>query len=174
MINPEWVEGDLYFDFSKADYAINFDRSGNGHGLSELLKAVDFIVEDKNSLFFIEVKNPENSQIPQNLKEKERRKFSKELVSGNLNQPLLKKFTDSLIFQSLNKGISEKRLIYAVFIGLNELDSVLLSNLRDQFRNSSNILSHDWLKSFEIAFFNFDSWNRFFTHYPVSREMEMK
>lgn len=169
MINPEWVEGDLYFDFSKADYAINFDRSGQGHGLSHLLKSVDFIVEDKNHLFFIEIKDPENRNIPQNSREKAMKSFSKKLSSGNINEQLLKKFTDSLIFQSLNKGISDKKLIYAIFIGISKLDPALLSNLKDNFKNSSNILSNQWSKPFEIAFFNFDSWNRYFTHYPVNR-----
>lgn len=168
MINPEWIEGNLYFDFSKADYVINFDRSGYGHKLSHLLKSVDFIVEDKKHLFFIEIKNPENSKIPQNDKANEMRKFSKKLESGNLNEQLLKKFTDSLIFQSLEKGISDKKLIYAIFIGMSELDPVLLSNLKDNFKHSSHILSNKWSKPFEIAFFNFKSWNRFFTHYPVS------
>lgn len=172
--DQDWVEGDLYFDFSKADYVIHLDKSGKGHGLSHLLKAVDFIVEDKGNLFFIEIKNPENSRIPLSHKEESRRKFSKQMESNKLNETLLKKFTDSLIFQSLNKGIPEKKFIYAVFIGLSELDPVLLSNLKDKFKNSSDVLRNDWLKPFEIAFFNFDSWNRFFIHYPVSREMEVR
>lgn len=81
---------------------------------------------------------------------------------------MLKKFTDSLIFQSLEKGISKKKLIYAIFIGMSELDPVMLSNLKDNFKQSSHILSNKWSKPFEIAFFNFKSWNRFFTYYPVS------
>ncbi|WP_319926544.1 hypothetical protein [Xenorhabdus littoralis] len=57
---PEWIEGDLYFDFSKAQSVKKLDAKGtDGHGLSHLLKSVDFVVEWSNQLWLIEIKDPE-------------------------------------------------------------------------------------------------------------------
>lgn len=169
MVNQEWIEGDLYFDFSKADYAINFDRSGFGHGLSHLFKSVDFVIEDKNHLMFIEIKDPENSHIPEKNKAKALKQFSTKLQSGKLYEDLLLKLKDSLIFQSLDKGISSKKFIYIIFIGMQQLDTAMLANLKDSFIRHHPILSYHWGKPFEVIFLNFEHWNRLLINYPVIR-----
>lgn len=174
MINQDWIEGDLYFDFTEADYVINFDQSGGGHGLSHIFKAVDFVVEDKNHLLFIEIKNPENSNIPEQHKEKELKHFSTRLQSGKLYEDLLIKLKDSLIFQSLDSGIPHKKFIYIVFIGMQQLDTAMLANLKDTFIQSSPILSYKWEKPFEIIFLNFEHWNRWFVNYPITFYSEKK
>ncbi|MCT8791688.1 hypothetical protein KZ389_02365, partial [Glaesserella parasuis] len=64
----DWIEGDLYFDFSNADKTLNFDNGGKGHGLQRVFKSVDFIVEDKDTYYLIEIKNPEDTNIPEKMK----------------------------------------------------------------------------------------------------------
>lgn len=172
VLNENWREGDLSFDFSRANYVINFDKSGKGHGLSHIFKAVDFIVEDQNSVLFIEIKNPENSKIPEDQKTKQKEDFENKLQSSKLYSDLNKKLQDSLIFQGLNEGIPKKKLIYAVFIGLDQLEEVQLSNLKDEFIKKHPILKHQWKKPFSVLFFNFNSWNKYINYYPISRIVE--
>ncbi|QTL40091.1 hypothetical protein ACNFJN_01310 [Xenorhabdus budapestensis] len=54
QMHPEWIEGDLYFDFSKAQSVRKLDKEDpEGQGLSHLLKSVDFVVEWSNQLWLI-------------------------------------------------------------------------------------------------------------------------
>lgn len=171
-MNSEWIEGDLYFDFSNTIYAENFELSGKGHGLSDLLKAVDFIVEDNTEYYLIEVKNPENSKIPAKHLEEIRQKYLQRVKTGQINADLFIKLRDSLIFQSLNKGIPNKNMIYVVFIGLSSLDSAMLLAIKEDFIRHSRLLSGPkgkWKKGFHVLFLNFESWNAHLGKFKVKK-----
>lgn len=191
-MNQEWIEGDLYFDFSKATRAVNFDNGGRGHGLQSILKSVDFIIEDDKNYYLMEIKNPENSKIKEEFKEALREEYLSKLLSiiniekigrnivGNnskLPSDLIKKFEDSLIFESLNTGVPNKKIIYLIFIGLSQLDSTQLSTLRDKiktdelFRGPKIGDKSGWKKPLDVLFFNFESWNDsiFGEKFPVQK-----
>ncbi|WP_053067689.1 hypothetical protein [Muribacter muris] len=181
-MNEDWIEGDLYFDFSNAKRAVNFDNGGKGHGLNDILKAVDFIVEDDKNYYLIEVKNPENSRIPNDRKELEKNKF-REMLKGEDKKDkkkvlefylkLIGKFIDSLIFETFSRGIPNKKIKYVILICISSLDDRQLSQLKDDFVNSDKKFKRiyegpskgeykpksskdNW---FEVLFFNFESWN---------------
>lgn len=168
--NEDWVEGDLYFDFSKAIQVTNFDRSGMGHHLSVYkLKAVDFILEDKETYYFIEVKDPNNPKIPLAHQEKNKEEFLKD----NLSKKLLKKFEDSLFFQSMDTGIPNKKFLYIILLCLNNIDvTVHFPTLKDELIATNPILiggKKGWKKGFDIIFLNLELWNKYFPKYPVVR-----
>lgn len=158
MINREWVEGDLYFDFSKANYSVNFDKSGKGHGLQQILSSVDFIVEDENICYFIEVKDPESHHIPENQRLEKREKFKEELQTEVLRKKLLEKFFDSISFQSLYKGFPSKKLVYAIIVGLSNLNKAEMLGLKMVIEKKIRGIS--WSNPFDIFVFNIESWNK--------------
>lgn len=171
--NPNWREQDLYFDFSQARSAIKLDESGrDGHGLSHMLKSVDFVVEWSNQYWLIEIKDPDNGAIPEAQREKQLNKFSKELKSGELiSTHLFPKLRDSLIYLSMDKGVPNLPLKYIVLIGMNCLEPPELSALKAKLKNT-NWLSgpkRGWNKSFDIQCLNIKQWNRLLTNCPVQR-----
>lgn len=65
------TEGNLKISFPDDAKARKFDDSKT-HGLSHCMKAVNFVVEDKHRIYFIEFKDPEKPDV-----KKETRRSSK-------------------------------------------------------------------------------------------------
>ena len=57
-MNPDWTEGKLEFDFSKAIATDKPDRK------ADPLKSVDFWAQYRDQLWLIEVKDPEAAALP--------------------------------------------------------------------------------------------------------------
>ncbi|MDP0372317.1 hypothetical protein Q7Y31_04395 [Glaesserella parasuis] len=173
-----WIEGDLYFDFSNADKTLNFDNGGKGHGLQRVFKSVDFIVEDKDTYYLIEIKNPEDTNIPEKMKARQIESFKEKLKNQTLHKDLYKKFIGSLLFQSLQEGIPKKKFVYAIYLGLSNLDEAMLSQMKDDFIRSrpliKEIANFRWNKGFAIQFFNFKTWNINFPQFKVVRTKDSK
>lgn len=55
----EFTEGNLRITFPRTVNARKFDEPAT-HGLSNCMKAVDFIVEDGDQISFIEIKDPDH------------------------------------------------------------------------------------------------------------------
>ncbi|OTA19507.1 hypothetical protein Xbed_02363 [Xenorhabdus beddingii] len=174
--HPEWIEGDLYFDFSKAQSVRKLDAKGpEGHGLSHLLKSVDFVVEWSNQLWLIEIKDPENGMIPRHLKVKEQEEFRLKLQSDKLvNNELFPKLRDSLIYLSLEQGVADKPMRYIVLIGLSSLQPAELAGLQNKLWNTEWIKGpkRGWKKSFEVHCMTVQQWNRTLTQCPIIRNSE--
>lgn len=171
--NPEWQEGDLFFDFSRAKQVVKLDDEH--HGLSHCLKSVDFIVEWSNQLWLIEVKDPDHGSIPEQHSEKQKSQFIENLQSDALiTDHLFPKLRDSLIYLGLNHGISDNPMRYIALIGLKSLDSVQLDGLKDR------IWKHEWVagpkkgwkKSFDVRAFNVEQWNNLLSQCPITRISE--
>ncbi|ULR30411.1 hypothetical protein MJO48_18510 [Dickeya fangzhongdai] len=172
--NPEWKEGDLFIDFSRADSAIKLDKDGkSGHGLTHVLKSVDFVVEWSNQLWLIEVKDPEHGAIPVVNRETEMTRFSDNMQSGALiTKHLFPKLRDSLIYLGLNNGIAQKPLKYIVLIGLQALTPAELSGLRSVLWRTEWVggpQPRGWAKSFDVLCLNIEQWNRLLVHCPITR-----
>lgn len=175
-MHPEWIEGDLYFDFSKAQSVRKLDKKGSeGHGLSHLLKSVDFVVEWSNQLWLIEIKDPENGMIPNHLKEREQTKFRRKLQSDHLiNKELFPKLRDSLIYLSLEQGIVDKPMQYITLIGLSSLQPAELAGLQNKLWHTDWIKGPErgWKKPFKVHCMTVQQWNRVLTQCPVIRKSE--
>jgi hypothetical protein len=172
-INHQWVENDLYFDFSKAKSAFKLDQSGHdGHGLSNFFKSVDFVVEWDNQFWLIEVKDPENGKIPARYKNEKQREFKSDIQSDKLiEKHLFPKFRDSLIYLSLDQGIPKLPLRYISLIGLESLEPAELSALKSALWDKEWMKGpvRGWAKSFDVQCMNVSQWNRLLTQCPITR-----
>lgn len=173
--NRDWIEGDIYFDFSQAASVLSLDDHGRGHGLNRLMKAVDFVVEWEDAFWFVEVKDPEQSRIPAQHKDTQQQDFLEKIRSGSLiHAELFPKFIDSLIYLGLNQGIPGKPMRYLTLIGLSLLEPVLFDNLSHALLNHHGgcLLGppNGWTKAFSTHMFNLELWNRAFPKKcPVTR-----
>ncbi len=162
-----WIEGDLLFDFSETVHTQRFDD--NTHKLSHCMKAVDFIVETKKSIYFIEVKDPDNPRAENTVA------FYSKLTSGNLTKNLTGKYRDSFIYQWAKNALN-KPVHYIVLLAMESLDGAsLLSQTENLRRNLPLIGSASWKKPIasSCVILSLDSWNQNFKQWPVSRISEV-
>ncbi len=126
MKEREFNEGDLIIDFSRAISAKKFDKKE--HGLSHCMKAVDFVVELSDCIYFIELKDPQHPSATKS----ERDKFIKNLNSDTFLNKLKYKCRDSFLYELSIGNVKGKDVYYYVLIALDTLDASILSNLKDQ------------------------------------------
>ncbi len=165
-----WQEGDLCFDFSCAETVIKLDSAA--HGLSHLLKAVDFVVEWPDQFWLIEVKDPEHSAIPIEYQSNQKQCFADILQSGRLiEEYLFPKFRDSLLYLGMDRGIPAKPMRYLVLICLSSLEPLQLNGLADSLYKTEWLpgSKRGWSKHFSVQALNLAQWNRALPYCPVSR-----
>ena len=112
-------EGNLRFDFNACGTAERFDIDGtNPHGM----KAVDFVVETVDCLYFIEIKDYQHPNAPQ-----ERRKIDLEiLISAARDAKSIfviemgTKIKDSLLRKYAEGTSFTKKIIYLLVINLDK------------------------------------------------------
>ena len=159
------TEGNLEISITDAINARKFDD--DSHGLSHCMKAVDFIIELPNRYLFIEFKDPENPNIP----DQYRASAVQNLRDSELDEELKYKFRDTFIYEWA-AGRADKPVDYFVLIAVN--DRPLLSRRLDLLeRNLPQKLppSVAWVQPIvhRCGVFNVDDWNAEFPEYPVRR-----
>ena len=92
MINLE--EGDLRVTLPGQGRATKFDDPAN-HGVSHCMKAVDFVVEFKRRILFLEIKDPGHPCA----RSANRRSFLAAFKSDQLDGDLVQKYRDSLLYE---------------------------------------------------------------------------
>jgi hypothetical protein len=119
-MNELLEEGNLQFDFSTFQSAERFDdKKANAYGL----KAVDFVVEDTECLYFVEVKDFQNPYAT-----KERRKDDYEMLIASVSTSkalfpieMGMKIKDSLLRKYSAGVIFSKKIVYLLFVNLDNL-----------------------------------------------------
>ena len=159
------TEGNLEISITDAVNARKFDD--DSHGLSHCMKAVDFIIELPDRYLFIEFKDPENPNIP----DQYRASAVQNLRDSELDEELKYKFRDTFIYEWA-AGRADKPVDYFVLIAVN--DRPLLSRRLDLLeRNLPQKLppSVAWVQPIvhRCGVFNVDDWNAEFPEYPVRR-----
>jgi hypothetical protein len=139
------------------------------HGLSHCMKAVDFIVELADRIYFIELKDPEDPEATA----ERRQEFIKELERGVLDANLKLKFRDSFLYEWAS-GRVDKPIHYLVLIGLSSLTSAELLARTDALRKQLPLLgpnSAPWHRPLAAgcAVLNIDAWNRILKAMPIRR-----
>lgn len=148
-------ESNLRIDFSKAKNAEWFEDP-NTHRASSF-KKVDFLVEQGDNLWFIEVKGGKHKNIK---KERESIRF---------------KAKDSLLYLFLtNRYDDTKRTKYFVILDPIDriYDSAILTTQSDRLKQQLGITNPPWSSRpyfKEALVFNVTTWNKFFPQFPVSR-----
>ena len=162
-----YTEGNLRISFPRNVQVRKFDDASS-HGLS-CMKAVDFIVEEEDRLWFIEFKDPDHPQA----RERERTRFVDRFLSGSLDDDLKYKYRDSFLYEWASKR-TRKPIFYCVLIGIEHLtDADLLARMEDLERKLplNGPPSGAWQRSIvaACAVFNVATWNRLMKRFPVSR-----
>lgn len=162
------VEGNLQFDFDAAHAARRFDDES--HGLSHCMKAIDFVVETKRRLLFIEIKDPQDP----NAQKKNREEFLVKLRSETLIQDsLVPKCRDSFIYEYCFNRV-EKPITYLVLVALDSLSEADLLNQTDSLKRQLPVNgppSTPWPQPFVQAciIMNLETWKKHFPEFPIQR-----
>ncbi|MDE0013268.1 MAG: hypothetical protein OXU36_19140 [Candidatus Poribacteria bacterium] len=162
-----YTEGNLQITFPADAQVRKFDDSSS-HGLP-CMKAVDFIVEEEDKLWFIELKDPEH---PSAL-ERDRAKFVSKFKSGALDDDLKYKYRDTFLYEWASKRTS-KPIQYCVLIGIEHLtEADLLARTEDLARKLPvhGPPSKVWRRSIVATclVFNLAAWNRQLPQFPIAR-----
>lgn len=141
---------------------------GEEHRLSHCMKAVDFIVDLPDRLYFIEVKDPDQSA-----NETRRLAYAKRLKSGEIDIDLKVKFRDTWMYEWAEHRIS-KPVFYLVLLAFEQLTAAELQARKSGIEKQLPLNGPDgrpWQRSFAsgCAVFNIAAWNRSFPNMPVRR-----
>ena len=164
-------EGDIRFDFSKAVSWKKFDD--NNHGLSHCMKAVDFIVELPEWIYFIEVKDPEDpsSGDPDSFL---LRLNSEEYIKKNL----VPKCRDSFLYEYSQENVA-KSIYYSVVVGLSSLSEPLLLAITERLKHHIPVQGppgRPWPRRFieRCMVFSLETWNKHMPDFRVTRISSLK
>lgn len=167
-------EGSLQFDFSQAVRVLEFDKHISPK-VSHCMKCVDFLVEWQNEVWLVEVKDPEDPNIPEQNSIKEYKRFVSTLYSEKLfSQELGPKAKDSFLYLYLSRKLIDKPLKYFVLLGLDSFSDSQLLPLNTPLRRSiclSGLGDKEWTTPYFKAalVFNIRNWNNSFPECLIQR-----
>ena len=168
------IENELEFDFSAAIDAVRFD--GVDHKMSHCMKPVDFLVEWDDEFWFVEVKDPSASTIPNQLRGRELTSFINKMKEDTLfSRELGPKLKDSFLYRHLQNSLPNKTLKYYVMLAIDPFDQALLVHSMDRLKLYTCLLGPDnsaWSNRYvqDVAIFNQNTWNKVFTQCPVTQQ----
>ena len=162
------AEDDLQITLPTGMIGRKFDDQTN-HGLSHCMKAVDFIVELTDRIYFIEFKDPDNPKA----KPTDSAAFIKSFMSGAIDNDLKIKYRDSWLYEYA-EGRATKPIYYLVLIGANALSDADLLTRTDALKRQlpmNGPKGSAWSKPFVAgcAVMNLAAWNKALPHLPASR-----
>lgn len=161
------AEGNLQITISDAIKIVDWRKfDGANHGLSDCMKAVDFIIELSDRYQFIEIKDP---QHPQSSASDYRQRFN----GGSIDRDLYIKYRDTFLYEFAS-GRADKPIDYLMLIALDTLKPADLLNRQRTMQRKLPLSGPDgreWRHPIVngCAVFNVDTWNRHFPYYQVKR-----
>ncbi len=163
-----FTEGNIQITFPGSVSARKFDDPTT-HGLSNCMKAVDFIVEDDGLISFIEIKDPDHPHA----RKADREKFIDEFLSGRLDEDLKYKYRDSFLYRWATDGV-DKPVNYWVIIALDVLTEIQLNMRTDDLKSKLPLNrppSGKWKRPIvaDCMMFNIETWNKHQRRFPLSR-----
>lgn len=164
-------EGDIQITPKRGARLRKFDDAAS-HGLTHCMKAVDFILEMRDKVLFIEIKDPDNPQA----RPKNRDKFIGEFISGNIDTDLVYKCRDSFLHQWASGGV-KKPVYYLVLIATDNLTEADLLTRTDALKRRIPLIDQTggrWKRApiANCAVFNIRTWNEHITDCPARRISE--
>lgn len=160
-------EGDIEIGVPPQFKAKRFD--GKDHGLSHCMKAVDFIIESSDTLYFIELKDPDD---PKALVHKSFEQALAEVKSVDL----ARKCRDTFLYLHLLDRLP-KPVIYLVVIAAKGLDRAALTTQTDSLKRLLPLLgprNAPWNQPFvkSCLVLNIESWSKALPQFPIRRLSE--
>jgi hypothetical protein len=162
------TEGNLQIAVPASATVRKFDDVST-HGLTNCMKAVDFILELKDRFLFIEIKDPEDPRSKQNEKDK----FIQRFLTGAIDEDLKYKYRDSFLYEWASER-ANKPIYYLVLVAISRLtDADLLARTDDLKRKIplQGPPSGEWKKQIvsSIVVFNIEAWNKRLSEYQITR-----
>lgn len=167
-------EGNLQFDFSKSKSVWKIEKEISPT-MSHCMKCAEFIVRWPGEIWLIEVKDPENPNIPEKYSDEKYKNFVDSLKRNTLfDHELGPKAKDTFLYLYLNNELGGEPLRYLVLLGLDSFKDSYISSLHTQLKRSICFLGPDnsaWANQyFESALvFNIRNWNKYFPECKVKR-----
>lgn len=168
-MNQILTEKRLQFDFRNAISAEKFDDDTEGNSKPQGMSFVDFVVEEKDRLFLIEVKDPSiDKALPGAQK-----KFVDSLKSSDLIEAhLVPKARDSYTFLHLMMRGENKVKDYIFILGDENLDiepALLLELNRRLGKKLAQETNVPWKRKYirENYIVNLEGWKKHFPQYPL-------
>lgn len=160
-------EGDLRLEVPERVSGRQFD-DGSQHGLSHCMKAVDWILEFSEEVWFIEVKDPDS---PGAKAHGNRNDFLQEFLSGKLSGELATKFRDSFLYEWACNRVDKPISYYVIFASADLDDALLLARTEDLRRKLPVGMPATWVRAMvrDSLVFNVAKWNKVFPDFPLSR-----
>jgi len=160
-------DGDIKITLPDHVVARRFDDST--HGLSHCMKAVDYIIEMKERIVFLEIKDPDNPKA----KSENCTIFLKSLRSGKIDSELKTKFRDSFLYEWAC-GRTEKPIHFWFLIGAEMLDSGQLIRRTESLKSQLPIYGpagKPWKNTFVAGclVMNLSAWNKQLIDFPATR-----
>lgn len=162
------TEADLRVRIPNGMRPSRFD--GKEHGLSHCMKAVDYIVEAKKVIYFIEFKDPDDPAA-RNYRNVE--DFMAEFKSDKLIDKLVGKCRDTFLYKHL-QGIINKPIVYLVLVGAEVLTPADLLMQTEKLKKKLPLKGPngtEWEGKFieSCLIMNLESWNRHINEMPAER-----
>lgn len=162
------VEADLEITLPAGAHGRKLDDSAT-HGLSHCMKAVDFVVELADKIYFIELKDPDNPAATP----ARRAKFLLKLTSGTLDADLQRKFRDSFLYEWASNR-ADKPIVYVVLLGMAALSPTDLLMRTESLKKQlplSGPSGKAWPRPYVqgCAVMNLVAWNKQLGSMPVRR-----
>jgi len=157
----ELVEGELRITLPASAIGRKFDDAS--HRFKNVMKAVDFIVEEPDRILFIECKDPDQAGATAERLDA----FRKELMSDVLDLALKYKYRDSWLHEWAAQRVN-KPITYLVLLGLSSLSSADLLRRSEVLKKAlPSQLGGAFVHACLVL--NLEAWNRHFPHMCVSR-----
>ena len=160
-------EGDLRLTLPEQVAGRKID--GAGHGLSHCgLKAVDWILDLPERIYFVEVKDPE---APRAKDHNQSNCFLQGLVAGNLTPDLVAKFRDSFLYEWACDR-TDRPISYYVIVASETLDDAQLLTRTDDLKRRLPVGTPAvWSRAMAhgCCVFNIAKWNEVFPQFSLSR-----
>lgn len=132
------------------------------------MKAVDFIIEFSNRIFFLEIKDPETPKA----RLKNSRVFRESFKTTKLDNDLIYKFRDSFLYEWASDNI-HKPVYYLILVAIERLSESELIITSDRLKRNIPLIGPVgvWKRTIveNCMVFNIATWNRHFPKYRVSR-----
>ena len=133
------------------------------------MKAVDFVVEEDDRILFIEFKDLEHPNAP----EENRIKDFEEFQSGNLDKELKYKYRDTFLYEWAFDNVN-KPIYYLVVVAIDGLSEAALIGRTEDLKRELPLdgpPSRKWPRPFvtDCTVFNIETWNKYQQRFPLSR-----
>ena len=160
-------EGDLRLTLPGPVTGRTFDDAQ--HGLSHCgLKAVDWILELPDRIYFVEVKDPDD---PEARRHNDDDNFLDGFQAGRLTRDLAAKFRDTFLYEWACDRV-DKPISYVVIVASMALDDAQLLNRTDDLKRMLPIgTPAGWSRAIAhgCSVFNIARWNGAFPDFRLSR-----